>query len=114
MQGFPQTIATREDIINLLADADYHDRMILWLQRVLDERYCWVLLGQLDPVGTDTAEPGHKIVPIHDAAGVVVQRYLYQWAVAPNAALDRLGVSVDEAVTWGAVDKAIPAPSAEQ
>ena len=62
MKGFPKTINSHQDVLNLLADPTTKPTMLTKLQTLLDERYDWVLQGQLDINATATAEAGTKIV----------------------------------------------------
>lgn len=110
MHGYLSTIATRQDVINLLADGRYAARALAHLQTLLDERYGWVLQGEIPLDALAPAMAGHKIVDVTDEAGTVTQRYLYQWMVSPHAALGRLGVTPAEAVAWGCVDRVVEAP----
>jgi len=112
MKEFPKTISSRQDVLNLLADPATKSTMLTKLQTLLDERYDWVLQGQLDPKTTAPAEAGTKIVDITNDAGVVTQRYLYKWMIASNSALARLGITAAEAVASGCVDNVIPVPAA--
>jgi len=110
MNGFPKHIATEQDVENLLSDENYRSQALAYVQALLDERYQWVLQGQLDVNNTVVAEANHKIVDIKDESGTLVQRYLYQWMIDPASALTRLGITVAEAVAWGCEDRAIACP----
>uniref|UniRef100_I2Q013 Uncharacterized protein n=1 Tax=Desulfovibrio sp. U5L TaxID=596152 RepID=I2Q013_9BACT len=110
MHGYPSTIATRQDVVNLLAEERYAARALAYLQILLDERYGWVLQGQIPLDAPAPTVAGHKIEDVADEAGTVTQRYLYQWMVSPHTALDRLGVTAAEAVAWGCVDQVVEAP----
>jgi hypothetical protein len=111
MIGFPKTINSRQDLINLLAEPAFKPKALTMVQTLMDERYNWVLQGQLDVNATTAAEAGYKIVDIKNDEGVVTQRYLYRWMVDPNNTLARLGIPTAEAVAWGGVDNAVVAPA---
>jgi hypothetical protein len=110
MKEFPRTINSRQDFINLLADPAYKSKALATVQTLLDERYNWVLQGQLDINATTTAEAGYKIVDVKNEDGAVNQRYLYRWMIDPNNTLARLSIATAEAVAWGGVDNAIAVP----
>ncbi|UJX41712.1 hypothetical protein K9F62_03150 [Desulfovibrio sp. JY] len=112
MKGFPKIINSRQDVLHLLADPATKPAMLAKLQTLLDERYNWVLQGKLDINATAPAEAGTKIVDVKNDDGVVSERYLYKWMIAPNSALARLGITAAEAVASGCVDNVIPTPAA--
>jgi hypothetical protein len=112
MIGFPKTINSRQDIVNLLADPACKTKALATVQTLLDERYDWVVQGQLDVNATTAAEAGYKIVDVTNDEGVVTQRYLYRWMLDPNNTLARLGVTAAEAVAWGCADNVIAVPAA--
>jgi len=111
MQGFPKTIATRQDAVNLLAVPEYHDRIVVHLQALLDERYGWVVQGRLPDGEVGDASAGHKIETLRDMeSGEVVERYQYVWGLLPGNGLERLGVTATECVAWGCEDRVIDPP----
>ena len=111
MKGFPRIINSRQDVLHLLADPAAKPTMLSKLQTLLDERYQWMVQGQLALDAALPSEAGHKIVDMKDDGGAIVQRYLYKWMIDPNCALARLGISAAEAVSWGCADRAIDAPA---
>jgi hypothetical protein len=110
MKGFPKVIATAADLKHLLGNDAYKAQGLVYLQTLMDERYGWVIQGQLDVGVNFPATAGHKIVDVKDDAGVVTQRYLYQWMIDPANTLARFGITPEEAVAWGCVDNVIAAP----
>jgi hypothetical protein len=110
MQGFPKYINSKAGLETLLADPGHAAQALALVQTLMDERYGWVMQGQLDIADDAPATTGHKIVDITDDAGVVTQRYLYQWMIDPANTLARLGITAEEAVAWGCVDNVIAEP----
>jgi len=111
MIGYPKSIATKADVENLIAIDTYKSRVLSDIQTWLNERYGWVLQGQLDPTEDKPAEEaGHKIVDITDADGTVTERYLYQWGLQETNGLTRRGITVADAVGWGCEDNVISVP----
>ncbi len=112
MHGYPNTIATRQDVAVLLAIPEYHDRVVAHVQLLMDERYGWVLIGQLAGDESGETSAGHKVVEIRDpVGGAVTERYQYTWDILPQNGLARLGVTPEEAAAWGCEDRAIEAPA---
>ncbi len=112
MKGYPNTKNTRADYVNLLADDRYKDQALADLQTLLDERYGWQLVGKLNDEDAGNPESGYKVEEITDLeSGDVTERYQYEWGVN-TFALDRLGITVADAVGWGCVDREIAVPDA--
>ena len=71
-------IATKHDLVALLAEAASHDAALVHLQCLMDERYQY------------------------DAAGA--------WKIVESNGLTRIGITLEEAVSYGAVDRVVPEP----
>lgn len=111
MRGFPKVINSRQDVENLIANPDYQQETLAYLQVLLDERYGWVMQGRLADGEAGDTSAGHKVEVVRDpASGEVVERYQYAWGVMPGNGLERLGVTIAECVAWGCEDRVIEPP----
>lgn len=109
MQGFPKHIATKEDITNLLSS--YKEETIKYLQRLLDERFQWVLISTHDKDETVEVVRDQKVAVYKEFDGTEKQ-YLFQWSKVESDGLNRIGLTVEEAVELGCEDKTIEVPNA--
>ena len=114
MIGYPKILSTSADVVNLLAVEAYKGRVLADLQALLDERYGWILTGKLLDAAAGNTSPGHKVVEVEnkDATGQgIAEWYQYTWGVQDSTALNRMGVTVEDAVAWGCVDRVIAPPT---
>lgn len=101
MKGEPKTFATRQDVLNGLAE--YPDQTKAYLQSLLDDRYRIVSSEQLPEGDEGKHDPPLLRVrnggSVSDEKGNIIERHLWQetWEEDPNAALFRLGLTVKEA-----------------
>lgn len=111
MNGYPKHINTKQDILNLLADAAYKEQALAYVQKLLDERYGWIKGAVLADGDAGDTSTGHMVVPLSDTDGTTTP-YQYDWGyIGDSYVLSRLGITVSEAVGWGCVDRAIAAPT---
>ncbi len=84
--------------------AKYQMQTVELLQKLLDGRYQWILQKKLDDGEAGNTAGGCKVIGIADQDGNVTQRYQYAWGINTHA-LDRRGITVEDCVDWGCVDR---------
>ncbi len=109
MRDFPDKIATRQDIINLLAVSEYRERMIARLQRLMDGRYEWRLVAKLEDDDEGVTLAGLRVITITTPDGTQTERYQQKWDIN-TFALDRLQITAADCVAWGCIDREVVAP----
>ena len=94
MKGFPKTFNTKKDVEFCLKEWPAQTKA--FLQRILNNRYEWLIDHKLDSSEEGIEDETHKVSKIYDENGNVVERYQMVWEEDPNARLFRLGFTVNE------------------
>jgi hypothetical protein len=89
MRNFPRTINNKQDITNLMAE--YPVETKAYLQNILDTKDQWLMTSKLVDGDVGTTDATHKVEELTDEAGVVTERYQYEFMEDPNGELFRLG-----------------------
>jgi hypothetical protein len=95
MKGFPKTFNTKKDVELCLEKWPRQTKA--FLQRILDNRFEWLIDRKLDSTEEGVENDTHKVSVVYDEDGSMVERYQLEWKEDPNARLFRLGFTVDEA-----------------
>lgn len=92
MNGFPKYLNSRQDVDNL-KDL-YPQETAAYLQKLLDGRFSWTVIGEL-PMGDEgLTDDTHKVVESEQGGQVV--RFQMELQEDPGAHLFRLGLTVAE------------------
>lgn len=94
MKGFPKTIQTKQDVMNLLGD--YPERTKTFLQSILDGRFSWVTTGTLDTAEQGIEDETHRVLELNDEEAQSATILQQEWQVRPNAKLFRMGFTPEE------------------
>ena len=94
MKGFPKSINTRKDVLNLLPI--YPEETRLFLETALASSTGWFTTGRIDSVKDGIEDEKHGIINITTSDG---QEEFYQeeFGALPNSTLKRLGMTIDDA-----------------
>ena len=96
MKGFPRTINTKQDVLNLIEE--YPEQTKSFLQSLIDTKMAWVPTGILADDAAGTTNSTHKVDEVTDENDVVTSRTQYELVEATNGPIFRLGFeSVAEA-----------------
>lgn len=96
MKGSPKHFNTKKDVIITLNK--WPEQTKDAIQRMLDNRYSWMIDSKLSESETGVEDDTHRIVEITDEeTGEVTERYQHVWQEDPNCQLFRLGFTVSEA-----------------
>ena len=96
MKGFPRTINTKQDVLNLIED--YPEQTKSFLQSLVDTKMAWHPTGKLADGDAGTTDSTHKVDEVTDENDVVTSRTQCELVEDTNGPLFRLGfASVAEA-----------------
>ena len=96
MKGFPRTINTKQDVLNLIEE--YPVQTKSFLQSLVDTKMAWVPTGILADDAAGTTNSTHKIDVSTNENGVVTSRTQSELVEDTNGPIFRLGfASVAEA-----------------
>ena len=93
MQGFSKYLNTRQDVENMIDR--YPQETAAYLQKLLDGRFAWMVIGELAADDDGLVDDTHKVVE-EEREGRVV-RLQMELREDPGAHLFRLGLTVEEA-----------------
>lgn len=96
MRGYPKRFNTKKDVdVALSIDAEKTKEK---LQKMLDERWQWVITGQLAENDAGVEDSTHKVVTLYEDDGTTFkEKYQYELKEDPQCALFKLGYTVQEA-----------------
>ena len=96
MKGFPRTINTKQDVLNLIDN--YPEKTKSFLQKLVDSKMEWIPTGTLADGDAGTTDSTHKVDELTDENDVVTERTQYELVEDSNGPIFRLGfASVAEA-----------------
>ena len=96
MKGFPRTINTKQDVLNLIEE--YPVQTKSFLQSLVDTKMAWVPTGKLADGDAGTTDSTHKVDEVTDENDVVIERTQCELVEDTNGPIFRLGfASVAEA-----------------
>jgi len=96
MKGYPKRFNTKQDVdVAIRVDAEKTKGK---LQKMLDERWQWMIIGQLAEADVGVEDSTHKVVTLYDDDGTTFkEKHQYELQEDPECALFRLGYTVAEA-----------------
>ena len=96
MKGFPRTINTKQDVLNLIEE--YPVQTKSFLQSLVDTKMAWVPTGKLADGDAGTTDSTHKVDEVTDENDVVTSRTQCELVEDTNGPIFRMGfASVAEA-----------------
>ena len=93
MQGYPKWLNSKVDVLNVVRDFPRKD----WekdLQALIDNRFGWYPVKNLDPGENGIEDDTHKVVDQGDGAEMI--RTQYELRENPNARIYQMGLTVEE------------------
>ena len=94
MRGFPKTINTKQDVLNLMPE--FPDETKAFLQRCLDERQCWQVDEKLADGEIGVTDETHRVREDTDEDGNITERYQEHYGFDYDCKLRRMGMTVSE------------------
>jgi len=96
MKGFPRTINTKQDVLNLIDD--YPEQTKSFLQKLVDSKMAWVPTSKLADGDAGTTDSTHKVDELTNENDVVTSRTQCELVEDTNGPIFRMGfASVAEA-----------------
>ena len=96
MKGFPRTINTKQDVLNLIEE--YPVQTKSFLQSLVDTKMAWVPTGKLADGDAGTTDSTHIVNELTDENDVVIERTQCELVEDTNGPIFRMGfASVAEA-----------------
>ena len=96
MKGFPKHINTKQDVLQCMTK--WPEQTKDFIQRMLDNRYSWMVDLKLGDNEAGVNDETHRVVEItNEETGNIEERYQHIWKEDPNCKLFRLGLTVEEA-----------------
>lgn len=94
MQGFPKMINSRQDVINLLGRPEHAGQLRAKLQELIDSRFAWVVVGELQEGEAGLEDSNHRI-QAEEKEGQTT-RIQMELVEDPVAHIFRMGFTVTE------------------
>ena len=95
MKGFPRTINTKQDVLNLIGT--YPEQIKLFLQGLIDSKMIWNK-SELEDGDDGITDSTHKVSEVTDENNVVTDRLQHELIEDPTGPIFRMGFeSVAEA-----------------
>ena len=92
MKGFPRTINTKQDVLNLIEE--YPEQTKSFLQSLVDSKMAWHPTGTLADGDAGTTDSTHKVDEIIDENDVVTERNQCELVEDTGGPIFRMGFAI--------------------